>query len=417
MDVVRPELKQNKRRRRWKIGAGMVVMAVAAAAGLSYIGQAVPSVTGNSIIVDTVRKGEFVRSVRGPGILAPKQIRWVVAETDARIERVSVKPGAAVTADTVILELSNSDMMARLDTANAEMIATRSDIDATRAELDSRLLDLESSLTAVVSGYEVAKIQKEADQIGSEKGVVSAVQFKKSAVIFLTMSDRLALERRRVTAFRSSMQAELNAANLRLAQLADKRDELQRQVDALRVRAGIDGVLQHIEVEEGERVTGGARLARVARPGDLIAELKIAETQARDIAIGQQAKVDTRNGVVDGRVLRIDPAVRDGAVRVDIEFPDALPAGARPDLSVDGTIEIERLRDTLYVGRPAGGQSNMVVTLFRVDADGDDALRVSVRLGKLSATEVQIVDGLRAGDRVGLSDTSSYNEYPRITIK
>lgn len=417
MDVARPELKQIKRRRRWKIGAALGVAAVIGAVGLSYIGRAAPAVTGNSIVIDTVRQGEFVRAVRGPGVLAPKQIRWIVTETDARIERVAVKPGAVVTADTVILELSNPDIQARLQAANAEMVAARSDIGATRAELASRLLNLESSLAAAVSEYEVAKIQEEADRIGAEKGVVSAVQFKKSAVIFQTRSDRLELERKGGEAFRASMRAELDSADVRLQQLIDKRDELQRQADALRVRAGIDGVLQYIEVEEGERVTAGTRLARVARPDDLIAELKIPETQARDIAIGQQAKVDTRNGIVDGRVLRIDPAVRDGSVRVDIEFSAPLPAGSRPDLSVDGTIEIERLRDTLYVGRPAGGQSDAVVSLFRVDAGGSEAVRVPVRLGKLSATEVQILDGLRAGDRVVLSDTSTYNAHARITIE
>lgn len=417
MDVARPELKQIKRRRRWKIGAALGVVVVIGAVGLSYIGKAAPAVTANSIVIDTVRQGEFVRAVRGPGVLAPKQIRWIVTETDARIERVAVKPGAVVTADTVILELSNPDIQARLQAANAEVVAARSDIGATRAELASRLLNLESSLAVAVSEYEVAKIQEEADRIGAEKGVVSAVQFKKSAVILQTRSDRLELERKGGEAFRASMRAELDSAGVRLQQLIDKRDELQRQADALRVRAGIDGVLQYIEVEEGERVTAGARLARVARPDDLIAELKIPETLARDIAIGQQAKVDTRNGIVDGRVLRIDPAVRDGSVRVDIEFSAALPAGSRPDLSVDGTIEIERLRDTLYVGRPAGGQSDAVVSLFRVDAGGGEAVRVPVRLGKLSATEVQILGGLSAGDRVVLSDTSTYNAHSRITIE
>ncbi len=417
MDIARPELKKKKRRRQYIIGAGVAAFLLVAVAGLAALGPAIPSVERSSVLVDQVKRGELLREVRGPGTLVPKEIRWIAAETPAHVERIVIKPGAVVKPDTIILELSNPEVDDQLLAAKTAVTAAQSDLAAKRTDLNSKLLDEQSQHAQAKSEYETARMQAEAEKPVAEKGVIPAVQYKKSLVVLEQSKNRMDLEEQRVVEFRRNIESQLAAEKARLDQLAATRELRQRQADALHVRAGIDGILQQVPVEEGQQVAVGANLARVARPGELMAELRIAETQAKDVALGQPVKVDTRNGVIDGKVLRVDPAVQNGTVQVDVDLEGKLPPGARPDLSVDGTVEIERLPDVLYVGRPAFGQSDSEVRLFKLDAGSDVASRVPVELGKSSVNLIQIVKGLNVGDRVILSDTSAFDQHDRVRLK
>ena len=415
MDIARPELKRHKRRRQLLTGAVILLLVLGVAAGLMALGPAIPSVERSSVLVDTVKRGELLREVRGPGTLVPKEIRWVAAETSARVERVLIKPGAVVEADTVILELSNPEVVDQLLAAETQWTAAKSDLAAKRTELRSSLLDQQAALAQAKTDYETARMQAESERVVAEKGIIPAVQYRKSLVVLEQLKYRVEIEQQRVAEFQRNIAAQIAAEQARLDQLANTRDLRKRQVDGLQVRAGIAGILQRVPVEEGQQVASGNNLARVAKPGELMAELRIAETQAKDILIGLPARVDTRNGVVEGKVLRVDPAVQNGTVQVDVELLGVLPDGARPDLSVDGTIEIERLADVLHVGRPAFGQAESEVRLFKLDAD-DVATRVPVRLGRSSVNLIEIRGGLQAGDRVILSDTGAYDQYDSIRL-
>lgn len=417
MDIARPELKQRKRRRQYVIGAGVAALVLVAVAGLSALGPAIPSIERSSVLVDIVKRGELLREVRGPGSLVPKEIRWIAAETPAHVEHIVIKPGAVVKPDTVILELANPEVDDQLLAAKTAVTAAQSDLAAKRTDLNSKLLDEQSALAQAKSEYETARMQAEAEKPVAERGVIPAVQYKKSMVVLEQYKNRMTIEEQRVVEFRRNIGSQVAAEQARLDQLVATRELRQRQADALHVRAGIEGILQQVPVEEGQQVAAGANLARVARPGELMAELRIAETQAKDVALGQPVKVDTRNGVVDGKVLRVDPAVQNGTVQVDVELDGKLPPGARPDLSIDGTIQIERLPDVVYVGRPAFGQPDSEVRLFRLDAAGDVASRVPVMLGKSSVNLIEIVKGLNPGDKVILSDTSAYDQNDRVRLR
>jgi len=417
MDIARPELKKKKRRRQYIIGGAVAACLLVAVAGLAALGPAIPSVERSSVLVDQVKLGELLREVRGPGTLVPKEIRWIAAETAAHVEHIVIKPGAIVKPDTVILELANPEVDDQLLAAKTAVTAAQSDLAAKRTDLNSKLLDEQSQHAQAKSEYETARMQAEAEKPVAEKGVIPAVQYKKSLVVLEQSKNKMDLEEQRVGEFRRNIESQLAAEKARLDQLIATRELRQRQADALHVRAGIDGILQQVPVEEGQQVAAGVNLARVARPGELMAELRIAETQAKDVALGQPVKVDTRNGIIEGKVLRVDPAVQNGTVQVDVDLEGKLPPGARPDLSVDGTVEIERLPDVLYVGRPAFGQSDSEVRLFKLDQGGDVASRVPVELGKSSVNLIQIVKGLNVGDRVILSDTSAFDQHDRVRLK
>ncbi|MEO6690302.1 MAG: HlyD family efflux transporter periplasmic adaptor subunit [Dokdonella sp.] len=417
MDIARPELKQQKRRRQYLIGGVVVAVLAAACMGLAALGPAIPSIERTSVLVDTVKRGELLREVRGPGTLVPKEIRWIAAETAARVEHIVVRPGAMVEPDTVILELSNPEVDDQLLAGKTAVTAAQSDLAAKRTDLSSKLLDEQSALAQAQSDFETARMQAEAEKTVAEKGVIPAVQYKKSLVVLEQLKNRVSIERQRVVEFQRNIAAQIAAEQARLDQLVATRELRQRQADALHLRAGIHGVLQQVPVEEGQQVVVGTNLARVARPNELRAELRIAETQAKDIVLGQPVKVDTRNGIVDGKVARVDPAVQNGTVQVDVDLIGALPSGARPDLSVDGTIEIERLPDVLYVGRPAFGQPDAEVRLFRLDPGSGIASRVPVQLGKSSVNLIEIRKGIAVGDSVILSDTSAYDQHDKIRLK
>lgn len=416
MDIQRTDLKLKKRRRQIILAAVGGLAVILAGIFIAGLEPAAPRVDRGTVWTDTVKRGEMLREVRGPGSLVPKSIRWLAAETDARVERIVVKPGARVEPDTVILELSNPVVLDQLAAAEADHVSAQADYLARQIELESMVLDQRARLAGFEAEYEGARLQAEAEGQLSADGIISRIQYQRSQLSADSLKVRVEMERDRLANTRQNIGKQLEAERARIAQLARTRDLRQRQVDALQLTAGIDGVLQQVPVEEGQQVVAGTNLARVARPDVLMAELRIAETQAKDILIGQPVRVDTRNGIVAGEVIRIDPAVQGGTVQVDVDLTGALPPGARPDLSVDGTIQIERLADVLHVGRPAFGQPDSQTTLFRINGDGS-AVRVPVALGRASVNLIEIVNGLAEGDQVILSDTSAWDQYERIRLQ
>jgi HlyD family secretion protein len=417
MDIARPDLlKKKAARKRWMIAsavAGVAILTFAAAT----LKPAAPTVEKSTVWTDTVKRGEMKREVRGPGILVPKEVRWIAAETTARVERILVKPGAVVEASTVILELSNPEVLDAVLAARAALTAAEADYAARRMTLESQQLDQKATTAGIEADYEASRLQAEAEADLNKKGIISDINYRRTQLTADSLKVRIDIEKERATKFASTMQAQLAADRARIEQLQNTATLRERQADALRVKAGIAGVLQQVPVQEGAQVTAGANLARVAVPNVLMAELRIAETQAKDIVIGLNVAVDTRNGIVAGTVSRIDPAVMEGSVQVDVDLTGALPEGARPDLSVDGTIEIERLADVIYVGRPAYGQSGADTTLFRIDPDTMMATRVPVRLGRASVNLIEIVQGLKPGEQVILSDTAQWERYDRLKLE
>jgi len=365
--------------------------------------------------VDTVKRGPMVRQVRGLGTLVPEEIRWIPAATEGRVEQILIKPGTAVKTESVILELSNPELESAAMDAGWQLKAAEADDANLKVKLQSQLLDQKAAYATVQANAKQARLQAEADTELAKHGLISDLQMKLSTSRAEESAIRQELEEKRLEIAVESMQAELAAQEARLEQLRAQADLKRSQVRQLRVRAGIDGVLQQLPVEVGQRIAPGGTLAKVTVPGRLKAELKIAETQAKDVQIGQRASIDTRNGLAEGTVSRVDPAVLNGTVTVDVALAGTLPKGARPDLSVEGTIELERLDDVLYVGRPAFGQEQSVVGMFKLDGDGG-AARVQVKLGRSSVNRVEILDGLNPGDQVILSDTSAWDAFDRLRL-
>ena len=416
MDIRRDDLKIKKRRRQIAIGASVVAALLAASVGVARLKPAAPRVERASVWLDTVKRGEMLREVRGPGTLVPKEIRWITAETNAHVERIVVKPGAQVQADTVVLELSNPEVQEQLASAESAVSAARADNAAKKMSLENQLLDQKANFAQVQSDYESSRLEAEAKKDLAQKGVIPMIQYKQIELTEAQRKVRMEIETERMKKFEETVRAQIDADKARLSQLETTLALRRRQADALALKAGIAGVLQQVPVQEGQQVTAGTNLARVARPDVLRAELHIAETQAKDVLIGQSVKVDTRNGLVDGKVERIDPAVQNGTVQVDVDLDGDLPPGARPDLSIEGTIQIERLENVVYVGRPAFGQPNSDVRLFKLNPGDGIAERVPVRLGRSSVNLIEIAKGLSPGDQVVLSDTSAWDAYERIRL-
>lgn len=417
MDVERSDRAQAKRRKRVLYLTVGIIAAIAVSVGVAQLEPAAPSVDANSLYLSTVKRGEMLRQVRGPGTLVPENLQWIAAASDGRVERVVVLPGTEVQTDTVILELSNPELAQEALDSEAGLRAAESDLEVLRAQLDGQILLQESNLAQVESDLQQAQLQFEADSRLSQEGLLSDLELNRSRLATEHLEKRLDLETQRLEKNRHSAASQIEARRNRLEQLRALNELRREQLEGLQIEAGMAGVLQEVQVEEGQRVRAGTTLARVAQPGMLKAELRIPETQARDLQHGLLARIDTRNGVIEGRVTRVDPAVREGSVTVDVALVGELPKGARPDLSVDGTIEIERLNDTLYVGRPAYGQAYQTVSLFRLDESGDMARRVQVELGRASASTIEVVAGLAEGDRVILSDTSAWDDHDRLKLK
>jgi HlyD family secretion protein len=416
MDIPRPENKRRKRQRQLILGGVAAALLILASLGLARLEPAAPTVARASVWVDTVREGEMLRQVRGPGTLVPREIRWIAAQTDGRVERILVRPGAIVDPDTIIVELSNPDLVQQAEEASFALEAAEAELVEAELRLRSQQLDQRAALAVAHAEYEGARLQAEAEQSLAAQGIVPGIQYRRTELFAEQLKIRMEIEEERLNQFSASMTAQIASQRARLEQVRNRYQRRVDQIESLQVRAGLAGVLQQVPVEEGQRVTLGANIARVARPGDLKAELRVAETQARDVQIGQRAAIDTRNGIVEGRVTRIDPAVQAGTVQVDVDLTGALPRGARPDLSVDGTIELERLPQVVFTGRPAYGQPNSTVSLFKLIDGGRAAVRVPVQLGRSSVNAIEIVQGLEPGDQVILSDTAAWDDHDRIRL-
>jgi HlyD family secretion protein len=416
MDIPRADRARAIRRRRLLLAAGGVVAVALITLALARLKPAAPTVEEASLWIDTVKRGPMVRQVRGPGTLVPEEVRWIAAATEGRVDRVLVLAGSPVEADTVLLVLASLEVEQAAAEAEAQLRAGEADYQDLEAQLESQVLAQESQLAGVEADYQQARLQAEADAELAKEGLVSELTHKLSTLRAEQLGHRFEIETQRSAKAGQSVAAQLAANRARLEQLRALYGLRRQQVESLQVRASIAGVLQQVPVEVGQRVAPGTILARVAVPERLRAELRIAETQAKDIEVGQVAAIDTRNGVVPGRVTRIDPAAQEGTVQVDVALEGALPRGARPDLSVDGTVELERLADILYVGRPAYGQSGSTVGLFKLIDDGSHAVRVPVALGRSSVNTIEVVSGLDAGDRVILTDMSAWDAFDRVRL-
>lgn len=418
MDIQRPSsVARNKKIRRFVIAGVLAVLVGVVTLALSKLKPAAPTVDRGAAYIDTVKRGPMVRQVRGLGTLVPEDIRWIPAATDGRVERIVVYPGTPVTPDTVILELVNPTLTQSLLESQQQLKAAEAQYANLKVTVANEVLSQEASASAVQADYRQAKLQSEADAELAKEGLVSSLTTKLSQVRSLNLGERDQIERKRLDAMRNSSQSRMAVQQAEVDRLRAVVDLRQSQVNQLHVRAGLAGMLQQVPVEVGQQVAPGTNLARVADQNHLKAQLKVAETQAKDVMIGQAAAIDTRNGIIQGKVSRIDPAVQGGTVTVDVALEGELPKGARPDLSVDGTIELERLNDILYVGRPTYGQEQSVIQLFKLDPDGVNCTRVKVTIGKTSVNTVEIKAGLKEGDQVILSDMSQYDAFDRIRLK
>jgi HlyD family secretion protein len=417
MDIQRPSNARAKKIRRIVYGGIAFLLIGGVTFGLSRLRPAAPTVDRATIWPDEVKRGPMLREVRGLGTLVPEDIRWIPAQTDSKVDRIVLRPGAIVKPDSVILELSDPQLQRDLLDAQYQLKGAEADYANLKVQVNSELMNQKAAEASVRSDYEQAKIQHEVDDKLFKEGIGSDVTAKLSKVKMEQLGIRLQLEGERTRVASDSGTARLAAQEAKVEQQRALYNLKRSQYDALHVRAGINGVLQLVPVEEGQRVTPGMNLARVADPKKLKAEIKIAETQAKDVAIGQKATIDTRNGVVNGHVSRIDPSVQNGTVTVDVAITNPLPQGARPDLSVDGTVELENLKDVLYVGRPVHGQADSTIGIFKIIDDGSEAVRVNVKLGRSSVNTIEVVDGLKVGDKVILSDMSAWDNFDRIRLK
>jgi HlyD family secretion protein len=399
----------------------MIVVGLAAIGGITYgltkLKPAAPTIDPSTVVIDTVKRGEMVRDVRGNGTLVPEVTRWVPAPAEGRVENIPIQAGAVVDPSTVIAELSNPQMEQQATDAEFQVKAAEADEQNLRVKLESDTMTQKSAIATINAQYSQAKMQLDADESLAKQGLVADLTLKISRVAVQDLANRLKVEQERLAVAAKSTKAQLNAASSRLQQLRVMAKLRRDQVEALKVRAGTAGVLQQVSVQVGQQVTPGLNIARVADPASLKAVLRIAETTIKDVRIGQTVLVDTRNGIIQGTVSRIDPAAREGTFEVDASLVGPLPPSARPDLSVDGTIELERLKDVLKVGRPAFGQANQTIGMFVLTPDGSEAVRTSVRLGRNSVSTIEVLEGLKEGDKVIISDTSAHDSYNRIRIR
>ncbi|HJT26934.1 MAG TPA: HlyD family efflux transporter periplasmic adaptor subunit [Pyrinomonadaceae bacterium] len=418
MDIKRaPKSKLKKKIR----NAIMIVVGIAAIGGITYgltkLKPAAPTLDRSTAVIETVKRGEMVRDVRGNGTLVPEVTRWVPAPADGRVEKILLKAGVEVDPSTVIAELSNPQLEQTASDTELQVKAAQADLENLKVKLESDTMTQKAAIATINSQYSQAKLQLDADEVLGKQGLVADLQLKISRVNVQDLANRLKVEQERLAVNSKSTKAQLNAAASRLDQLRALATLRRQQVDELKVRAGTGGVLQQVLVTEGQQVTPGFNMARVADPASLKAVLRVAETQISGVRIGQPVIVDTRNGLIQGTVSRIDPAAREGTFEIDASLVGPLPPSARPDLSVDGTIELERLKDVLKVGRPAFGQAQQTIGMFVLSPDGSEAERRSVKLGRNSVSQIEILEGLKEGDQVIISDTTALDSYNRIRVR
>jgi HlyD family secretion protein len=417
MDIPRQHVARN-RALRWGAACLIAVVGIAAASiGLGRLKPAAPDVDRAAVWIDVVKRGEMVREVRGLGTLVPEQTVYIPAPSDGRVERVVVLPGVAVNEDTVLVELRSPELEQEELEAKLSLQNTEADVANFRAQLQAQKLGNRASTASMEAQYKMAKAKNDHDSLLHANGLMLDLEYRQSTTQMEDLAVRLAIEKEKEVALSQSLDAQLDSRLVALRQQRNRLEILTGKLAGLKVRAGVRGVLQQLLVESGKRVGLGASLAVVVQPERLKAELKVAETQAKDVQLGQKVAVDTRNGVIQAVVARIDPSVRDGSVVVDARLTGALPAGARPDLSVDGTIEIERLENIVYVGRPTSAAADSSIGIFVVDGAGGGATRRRVKLGRSSVNTVEVIEGLRPGEEVILSDMSQYENSDRVRLR
>jgi HlyD family secretion protein len=416
VDIARsPAVAKKKKIRRAIIATAVLIGIGGVTYAVSQLKPAAPSVDRAAVWVDTVKRGEMMRLVRGSGTLVPEDIRWINTTTQGRVERILLRPGATVTPSSVILELSNPDLENSVRDAQLAHASAVANFANRKAELERNMLEQQSQVAQIETQYNNAALDLEAQEALFKDGLVSELQVKQRRGQTAQLKNQLSIARRQLQSAEDGVASQLAPQQAEVDQRKAAYDLRVRQLEDLKVKAGMEGVLSQVPVEVGQQVGPGTNLARVADPTKLKAEVRIAETQTKDIKIGQIAEVDTRNGIIPGRVIRIDPAATGGTVGVDIALEGDLPPGARPDLSVDGTITLERLPDVIKVGRPAFGQENSTVMLFKLDGQGE-AHRVQVKLGRTSVNEIEVIEGLQPGDQVILSDMSAHDAYDRVRL-
>ena len=418
MDIKRPPKSKIKKKIRTAL---MIVIGIAAIGGITYgltkLKPAAPTLDRSTAVIETVKHGEMVRDVRGNGTLVPELARLVPAPADGRVEKILLKAGVEVDPSTVIAELSNPQLEQQASDTDLQVKAAEADQENLKVKLESDTMTQKSAIATINAQYSQAKLQLDADEVLAKQGLVADLTLKISRVTVQDLANRLKVEQERLAVAAKSTKAQLNAAGSRLDQLRALAALKRKQVDDLKVRAGSAGVLQQVLVTEGQQVQPGTNIARVADPNSLKAVLRVAETQISGVRVGQPVVVDTRNGLIQGTVSRIDPAAREGTFEIDATLIGPLPPSARPDLSVDGTIELERLQDVLKVGRPAFGQAQQTIGMFVLSPDGTEAERRSVKLGRNSVSQIEILDGLKEGDQVIISDTTALDSYNRIRVR
>ena len=416
MDILRPEAARKRRIRRALYGLVVLILIPLITWGLSRLKPAAPTVERATVWLDTVKRGPMTREVRGLGTLIPEEVLWIPAPMEGRVDRILALPGTPVTAETLLIELVNPELQQAAVDADYQVKAAEAQLEDARVKLQSDRLTLRSLAAEVEAMYQQARLTADRDSNLYKEGLLIELTMKLSSISAERLSRRVAIEQERLKINEDSITAQLAAQQARVEQLRALARLKRSQVESLKVRAGAAGVLQQLDVKVGQRVGSGFLLAKVAQPERLKAELKVPETQAKDIIIGQKAAIDTRNGIIPGHVIRIDPAVQAGTVTVDVKLDGALPQGARPDLSVDGTIELEHLENVVYVGRPAFGQPSSTVGLFRLESDGKGAVRIQVKLGRTSVNTIEVLEGLQVGNQVILSDMSAWDAYDRIRL-
>jgi HlyD family secretion protein len=417
MDIARPDRARQIRIRRmvyWAVAAAVVGLATL---GLSRLRPAAPAVDKSSLWIGQVERGPMLREVRGSGTLVPVDVNWIAAANDARVARILTLAGSPVEPDTVIMDLTNPEQLQREADAKFQLVASEADYASLKSHLESERLNEEAAVAQLKAEYEQAKLRADADDDMAKRGVLPELSRRVSRNAADELATRYKLAQQRFAVDRDGIEAQRAAQRAKVDQYRTQYALQQGQVGLLRVRAGIAGVLQQVNAEVGQRVIAGTVLAKVVQPARLKAAVKIAETQAKDIQLGEKASIDTRNGVVAGHVIRIDPAAENGTVTVDIGLDGPLPKGARPDLNVDGTIELERLANVLSVQRPVHAEEEQSETVFRLDPSGATAQRVNVRFGRSSVSAIQIAAGLKEGDRIILSDVSAWDKYDRIRLQ
>lgn len=417
MDIVNHTRKVQKKRRRLAYGGVAAAVIAATVAAIVRFASAMPAVDTSSVWIDTVKAGDMVRDVRAQGTLVPLDIRWVSATTEAVVVKIEVLPGIAVKADTTVMTLSNPDVEDAMHSAEFDVAAAKARVDTRRSQLQQDLLTQRSKLAQAQANYESAKVKADVDTKAIQKGLIPRFQYEQEIIALKQLTYLITVEKEHLDEISSDMHAQMGSAEAEWQQKVNALQLQRRRYDALRVQAGIDGVLQEVVVQEGQRVIPGANLARVAKPDVLIARLRVPEIQAKDMAIGKAAEIDTYNGMISGQVSRVDPAVVDGTVKVDIALTGPLPPGARPDLSIEGVVHIDKITHTLYVGRPAQPKIGSNISLFKVDPSGNTATRVPVELGAVSANSVQVISGLVKGDKVIISDSTQWQQYQKIRLK